>query len=493
MAFNRHLPYNGTKSFAAADLLERLESGYIALGSKWRIDYVNRAAEAIIGRTRLDLVGRSVWEILTHFADSTIDLSLQLAMLEKRPIRFAARPFGENREMEFQAYPDGEGMALFVKHREQRLEDRSWVIPFRYYKDDSASPFVSPYVSKMVSDQGVNANVTATSPIGITDQQASRKRERRLRAIFNQEFQYMAVLAVDGTILEINDLLEAVGGDCPYSLEGRPIWEVALWSHLPNADLIWADRLLRAASSNSRVLVEDEHHDAQGERHVTSTALNASRGEDGLVEFFILQGVDITQSKQDEEDRVRAYETTIDGWTRALDARDHETEGHSRRVAGTAVRLAKRLDYPEEEIVHLRRGAVLHDIGKLGVPDGVLQKPGPLTAPERAIMQRHPQIAYDMLSPIRFLEPALDIPYAHHERWDGAGYPRGLKGEEIPWSARIFAVVDVFDALTSDRIYRTAWSLSEAIEYIESESGKHFDPVVVGEFINMLLEDYSGE
>ena len=108
-------------------------------------------------------------------------------------------------------------------------------------------------------------------------------------------------------------------------------------------------------------------------------------------------------------------------------------------------------------------------------------------------MQRHPQIAYDMLSPIRFLEPALDIPYAHHERWDGAGYPRGLKGEEIPWSARIFAVVDVFDALTSDRIYRKAWSLSEAIEYIESESGKHFDPDVVGEFINMLLEDYSGE
>jgi len=181
-----------------------------------------------------------------------------------------------------------------------------------------------------------------------------------------------------------------------------------------------------------------------------------------------------------------AYEATIEGWSRAMDLRDKETEGHSQRVTELTVRLAQGLAMGEEEIVHLRRGALLHDMGKLGVPDSILLKPAPLTDEEWAIMHKHPQLAYDMLYSIEYLRPALDIPYCHHEKWDGTGYPRGLTGEEIPIAARLFAVVDVWDALTSDRPYRPAWSEEEALAYIRGQSDKHFDPQVVDLFFKVI-------
>lgn len=182
-------------------------------------------------------------------------------------------------------------------------------------------------------------------------------------------------------------------------------------------------------------------------------------------------------------DLTRAYEETIEGWSRALDLRDKETEGHTRRVTEMTLSLARRMGIPERELVHIRRGALLHDIGKMGVPDSILLKPGPLTDEEWGIMRLHPGLAYNMLSPIDHLRPALDIPYCHHEKWDGTGYPRGLKGEEIPLAARLFAVVDVWDALRSDRPYRPAWSKEEAIAFIRSETGSHFDPEVAKLFL----------
>jgi HD-GYP domain-containing protein (c-di-GMP phosphodiesterase class II)/putative methionine-R-sulfoxide reductase with GAF domain len=181
-----------------------------------------------------------------------------------------------------------------------------------------------------------------------------------------------------------------------------------------------------------------------------------------------------------------AYDETIEGWSRALDLRDKETEGHTRRVTELTVRLARAMGIAEEQIIHIRRGALLHDIGKMGVPDRILLKEGPLTEEEQQIMRQHPQFAYDMLAPIQYLRPALDIPYCHHEKWDGTGYPRGLKGEEIPLSARIFAVADVYDALTSDRPYRKAWTKEQALEYVRQQSGSHFDPQVVDAFLRSL-------
>ena len=181
-----------------------------------------------------------------------------------------------------------------------------------------------------------------------------------------------------------------------------------------------------------------------------------------------------------------AYETTLEGWARTLELRDRETEGHSQRVMDLTMRLARKLGINNGELINIQRGAVLHDIGKMGVPDNILLKDGPLTEREWEIMHKHPIYARDMLSAIPFLREAIDIPYYHHERWDGGGYPTGLKGEEIPLAARIFAIVDVWDALRSDRPYRKAWTEEEALTYIQEQSGKHFDPVIVDAFFGML-------
>ena len=184
----------------------------------------------------------------------------------------------------------------------------------------------------------------------------------------------------------------------------------------------------------------------------------------------------------------QAYDATLEGWVRALDLRDKETEGHTQRVTEMTIRLAQKMGLGQEQLVHLRRGALLHDIGKMGIPDYILHKSGPLTETEWDIMRRHPQYAYDMLYPISFLRPALDIPYSHHEKWDGTGYPRGLKGPNIPFSARLFAIVDVWDALRSDRPYRRAWPKEKVLQYVKSESNKHFDPQVVTALEELVSE-----
>jgi HD-GYP domain-containing protein (c-di-GMP phosphodiesterase class II) len=183
---------------------------------------------------------------------------------------------------------------------------------------------------------------------------------------------------------------------------------------------------------------------------------------------------------------VAAYDATLEGWAHALDLRDQDTAGHCERVTSLTVQLAEIWGLPEEEVTQIRRGALLHDIGKLGVPDSILLKPGRLTDEERQVMELHPVYAYEWLSPIAFLAPALDIPYAHHEKWDGTGYPRGLRGDEIPLAARLFAVVDVWDALTSDRPYRAAWTPDQALAYLEARAGSHFDPLVVRAFRSLV-------
>ena len=185
----------------------------------------------------------------------------------------------------------------------------------------------------------------------------------------------------------------------------------------------------------------------------------------------------------------RAYQATLEGWVRALDLKDKETEGHTQRVTILTERLARSMGVEGDALVHITRGALLHDIGKMGIPDSILLKPGELTEDERALIRRHPVYAYEMLNPIEFLRPAIDIPYCHHEKWDGSGYPRGLKGMEIPFAARIFPVVDVWDALISNRPYRKGLPPDEVRSHIKADSGKHFDPHVVKAFMD--LEDLS--
>ena len=182
-----------------------------------------------------------------------------------------------------------------------------------------------------------------------------------------------------------------------------------------------------------------------------------------------------------------AYDETLLGWSLALEMRDQDTQGHTQRVMRLAEALGESMGVEAGELVHLRRGALLHDIGKMSVPDEILKKEGPLSADEQAIMRKHPEYAYQFLKHIKFLTPALDIPYCHHEKWDGSGYPRGLAGEAIPLAARIFAVPDVYDALTSDRTYRKALPQQVSVEYIKGQAGKYFDPQVVKVFLEKVI------
>lgn len=202
---------------------------------------------------------------------------------------------------------------------------------------------------------------------------------------------------------------------------------------------------------------------------------------------------DITERKRAEEALRQAhqllseaYERTIEGWVRALDLRDRETEGHTQRVTEITLKVAKQLGYSSEELLQIHRGALLHDMGKIAIPDEILQKPGPLNEPEWEKMRKHPVYAYEMLSRIEYLRPALDIPFYHHERWNGSGYPHGLSGKDIPPSARLFAIVDVWDALRSDRPYRKQLPRQQVIEYLRENSGQLFDPELLDIFLKFV-------
>jgi HD-GYP domain-containing protein (c-di-GMP phosphodiesterase class II) len=211
--------------------------------------------------------------------------------------------------------------------------------------------------------------------------------------------------------------------------------------------------------------------------------LNTLAGQAAIAIDSAMMFKDLQRSNSD---LTLAYDKTIDGWSRALNLRDKETEDHTRRVTELTLRLAQRMGIPDAELIHIRRGATLHDIGKVSLPDDILFKPGPLTGEEWVIMRRHPLIAEEMLKPISYLNPALPIPRYHHEKWDGSGYPDGLAGESIPLAARLFAFADVYDALTSDRPYRRAWLKEDALDHIQKNSGSHFDSNITPVFIGMM-------
>jgi hypothetical protein len=192
------------------------------------------------------------------------------------------------------------------------------------------------------------------------------------------------------------------------------------------------------------------------------------------------------------QELVLAYKTTLEGWAKALELRDKETEGHSRRVTELTDLLALKLGLSQEELVPIHYGSLLHDIGKMGIPDTILHKTTELTIEERKIVEMHPTTAFNLLKSIEYLQEAMDIPFYHHEKWNGEGYPNGLKGEAIPLPARIFAVVDVWDALSHDRLYRDAWPTEKIIAYMQEQSGKHFDPRVVEVFLtNVIAEGWN--
>ncbi len=312
--------------------------------------------------------------------------------------------------------------------------------------------------------------------------------EERSRSLLNAIPDLLFVLDSSGSHLEVRRNPDThqhpadIAAAEPLPHEHRPIAE----------DLVHVQAAIRAALA-SGVTQEVTYHtdDPQAGRQVWTAQLAAINPREVLM---LARNITAYSHALETIERVNqevlsAYDATLLGWSRMLEVRENEVAGHSQRVAALTVQLAARLGCTDAELTQIRRGALLHDIGKMALPDAILRKAGALTEEERRLVQQHPDLAYSWLSGIEFLRPALDIPYCHHERWNGAGYPRGLRGEAIPLAARIFSVVDVWDALLADRPYKARWTPGAARAYLREQADELFDPRVVEEFLRMMDEE----
>jgi PAS domain S-box-containing protein/putative nucleotidyltransferase with HDIG domain len=320
-------------------------------------------------------------------------------------------------------------------------------------------------------------------------QKALAEREAQFRLLAENSSDIISRHDINGNILYISPACRTLLGYEPAELIGQPVFQFV---HPADATSI-LELLSSSAWTDPTSAVPYRARHKNGEYVWLETTAKIIYDQEKNVTEVQASSRDITERKQSQvalqranEDLREAYDRTIEGWVLALDLRDRETEGHTQRVTEMAIRLARELGCTDEELLHIRRGALLHDMGKMGIPDEILQKPGPLTNEEWSIMRRHPLYAYQMLSPIHYLRQSLIIPYCHHERWDGSGYPQGLKGEEIPLFARLFAVVDVWDALSSDRPYRRRIPPQEVANYLQEESGRLFDPGIVEKFLLLI-------
>jgi len=314
--------------------------------------------------------------------------------------------------------------------------------------------------------------------------------EAQFRLLAENASDMIARLTTEGRLLYVSPAWQVILGYAPEELAGKN-----------SLDLIHAEDL---GSVRTLFIMEDwqdtaqtiTHRSKHKDGHYIWLETSARAIRDGTTDSILevhTASRDITERKQTEQalqdahDSLReAYEKTIEGWVRALDLRDRETEGHTQRVTELTLKVAPTLGFSEDDLVHIRRGALLHDMGKMAIPDEILQKPGPLNEAEWVKMRRHPVYAYEMLSNIAYLKPALEIPYYHHERWDGSGYPTGLKGQDIPLAARLFAIIDVWDALSSDRPYRKKLPRPEVIAYLHEKSGILFDPNLVDVVLSIM-------
>jgi PAS domain S-box-containing protein len=320
-------------------------------------------------------------------------------------------------------------------------------------------------------------------------QKALLQSEAQFRLLAENASDMIIRLATDGTMLYISPASKTILGYSPEELTSKSSFDL-----IHPEDLPWVARLFGERQHKSLYTITYRALQKEGE-YVwleTSARTITDKNTNQIIEIQTASR-DITERKKAEEalkiahqHLQEAYEKTIEGWVHALDLRDKETEGHTQRVTELTLLLAAKLGFNEQEMIHLKRGALLHDMGKIGIPDEILQKPGPLTKKEWAIMHQHPIYAKEMLSNIDYLRPALTIPYCHHERWDGSGYPHGLKGEEIPLEARLFAIVDVWDALSSDRPYRGKLTKEETITYLQKNSGILFDAQLLDAFLEMI-------
>ena len=386
----------------------------------------------------------------------------------------------------------------FIENGYKSINDET----LEYSEDGQPVWFLSNTVGTV--ENGYLVRLWGTT-LGITKQKLGeenlRKSEQKFRSFVQQNSEGFLLVNEQGLIIESNEAFAQIVGYSVEEIKGHPLWEMQFRAlpadqATPEKYNMFKNITLQMLQSGKSPLFERPLQvmvqRKDGALIMTQQTTFPIKTEKGIQIGSVIR--DITAEKRYQEkiqalntELLTAYDATIEGWASTLELRNQETVGHSRRVVELTLVLARKMDMPEESLENIRRGAILHDIGKMGIPDAVLLKPGPLDSQEWALMRQHPAFAYHLLSRIPFLQPALDIPYCHHERWDGSGYPREMKGEEIPLPARIFSVVDVWDALTTNRTYRAAWSREEALRYIKSNAGVQFDPHVVEAFLALML------
>lgn len=470
--------------------LESIHEAFFALNRDWRFVYLNREAERLLRQPREDLLGHSLWDAMPAMRGTRFQQEFEKVLSSGTSTVFEGYYPPTDSWYEVNAYAAKNGLSIFLQDvtGRRRTESR-----------------LRTQVDRMTALRTIDSAIVSSLDIRLT-----------LNLIIELTLKHLKGDAASILQLDPNDnALTYVAGrgfltdlvdDTYLQLGEGYAGQAALERKTLIVEDIEAD--LGSDSGTHRLAPEGFVSYfgvpliSKGEVRGVLEVFRRSKSsvDKDWVDFLEMLGgqtaiaIDnaalFTDLQRVNSNLLRAYDTTLQGWARALDLRDKETEGHSRRVTDYSVDLARRMGLPPEEVVNVRRGAWLHDIGKMGVPDGILLKPGKLTDEEWVIMKKHPQFAYDLLYPIEFLRPALDIPFAHHEKWDGSGYPRGLAGEQIPQAARIFAIIDVFDALTSDRPYRAAWSYQKAIDYIQEQAGTHFDPAVVEAFNQWAREKF---
>ena len=399
--------------------------------------------------------------------------------------------------------PDGESMELLPNHHDPLPipiilmtsygNERIAVEALKsgaldYVVKSSESMLDMPHLAKRAIEQW------SARAERIRMEKALLESEAQFRLLAENASDMISRLSVNGQMLYVSPACKTILGYTPEELTGTISFDL-----IHEKDRLFVQNILKGNRYDitHTVTYEAMHKDGHYVWLESSARAVLDPKTDSVIEIQTASR-DITERKKAEKalhtahnDLQEAYDRTIEGWVRALDLRDRETEGHTQRVTELTIKVAETLGFSAEELVHIRRGALLHDMGKMGIPDEILQKPGPLNEVEWEKMRQHPRYAYEMLSPITYLSPALEIPYCHHERWDASGYPRGLKGEGIPLVARLFSIIDVWDALCSDRPYRKKMPHREVIRYLREKSGQLFDPRLIDVFLSIMENQQS--
>lgn len=468
-------------------LLDSLLEGCQIIDRQWRYAYLNEAAVIHSRKTRSELIGKRMTDAYPGIEKTTMFSALERVMVGQSDERIENEftyPNGQKGWFELHIQPCPEGIlilsqditdkkaALRASQSEIKRLDTLRQIDLAITSSTDLSVVLDIVLDRMIDSLEVDA-----AAILLLDKGLLKLSPHRQRGFMDRTMDQMSVKLGDGIAGRTALSRETVAIDS-IKQDGRFTRKGIV--ELEGFESYFATPLV--AKGNLIGIVELFHrhrklYDASWLNFFEIIAGQAAIAIDHIQTFGSLQRANI--------DLLLAYDYTIEGWAKTLEIRDIETEGHSRRVRELAEALARAVGVKRDEIIHLRRGAILHDIGKLGIPDSILLKPDKLTEGEWEVMRRHPEIGFSLVSRIDFLRPALDIIRFHHERWDGSGYPRGLRADLIPRSARIFSIVDVWDALRSKRPYRPPWDDDKARNYLREQSGFQFDPELVDAFLTM--------